>query len=229
MFREIMKIWRERSFLTKVVDEFLFMLSRSEEMFKYALKSFSTPMANADVQENIYFKDQSINETEKDIRKQILLHLSTNTNGDISACLALFSVIKDAERLGDYVKNLFELKNLLGDSPVDCDQFKQLFTEIGGELIRLFKTVSSAFQDSDQELAEKAVASGRKISESCENLIAESIEASSSYREAVVVSLGARYMKRIALHLVNIASSVVNPLTDLDFIGASSELNRQND
>ncbi|MFC1552301.1 PhoU domain-containing protein [Candidatus Latescibacterota bacterium] len=222
MFREIMKIWREQAFFVRIVDEFLFMLDRSEEMLSFAFESLSKHSEKDDIQENIYNKDQSINLKERDIRKQVILHLSANPSCNISACLALFSIIKDAERIGDYIKNLFELKSLLGDLPSDQDLFKKLFEENGSQLKALFKTVATAFKDSDKELATQAVTSGREISQKCEELIVTAIETGSSNREAVVVSLGARYMKRIALHLANIATSVVNPITELDYFDEES-------
>ncbi|MFC1489589.1 PhoU domain-containing protein [Candidatus Latescibacterota bacterium] len=222
MFREIMKIWREQAFFVRIVDEFLFMLDRSEEMLSFAVESLSKHSEKDDVQENIYNKDQSINLKERDIRKQVILHLSANPGCNISACLALFSIIKDAERVGDYIKNLFELKNLLGDLPNDQDLFKKLFEENGSELKTLFKDVAASFKNSDKELATKAVKNGRNISRKCEELIVEAIETGSSNREAVVVSLGARYMKRIALHLANISSSVINPITEIDYIKVES-------
>ena len=218
MFKEIMKIWREQAFFTRIVDEYLFMLERSEEMLSFAFESLSKHSEKDDIQKNIYNKDQSINLKERDIRRQILIHLSANPSCNISACLALFSIIKDAERVGDYIKNLFELKSLLGDLPSDQDLFKKLFEENGSELLALFKTVATSFKNSDKELATNAVTTGRNISKKCEEIIIEAIEKGSSNREAVVVSLGARYMKRIALHLANISSSVINPLTELDYI-----------
>ena len=194
------------------------MLDSSEEMLSFAFKSLIKKGDAKEYQRNIYIKDQSINIKERDIRKQILIHLSTNPNCNLSACLALISISKDAERLGDYVKNLFELQSLLKDSKSNRKLFKKLFDENGKDLLELFEKVTISFKSSDRELASAAITEGREISKRCEEIIEEVIVSDYSNRQAVVLALGARYMKRIALHLSNIASSVVNPLTDLDYV-----------
>lgn len=223
MFRELMKIWSEQAFSSRIVNEFLFMLDSSEEMLSYTFRTLTKKGKAKGVKKNIYKKDQSINLKERDIRKQILVHLATNPRCNVPACLALMSISKDAERLGDYIKNFIELDNLLKDSKSDRELFKKLFDENGEELLLLFKKCSEAFKNSDKELATVVIKSGHEISKRCEEIIEEVVDSDYSNRQAVVLALGARYMKRIALHLSNIASSVINPLPELDYIKGKSE------
>ena len=169
------------------------------------------------IQENIYNKDKSINLKERDIRKQILVHLATNPVCDLSACLALISISKDAERLGDYIKNFIELIEIARDSKSDRHLFRKLFEENGERLLILFRLVSEAFRNSDTDSALEAVREGREISHHCEEIIDEVLVSDYSSRQAVIIALGSRYMKRIALHLSNIASSLVNPLHEVGY------------
>ena len=217
MFRNLMKTWAGQAFSAKIVDEFLSMLESSREMLSYAFDVLTTKGKAKDVEKNIYYKDQFINLKEKEIRKQILVHLSTNPRGNLPAWLVLVSVSKDAERLGDYVKNIFEISHLAKESKTDRKLFKSLFAENGHELLDLFSNVSEAYRTCDKERAREAVASGYRISKQCEEIIEKIVESDYTNRQAVVVALGARYVKRIALHLSNIASSVVNPLPQMDF------------
>ncbi len=212
-----MKIWKEQAFSSRIVEEFLFMLKSSEEMLSYTLATMTKKGNAADIQEKIYNRDQSINLKERDIRKQVLVHLATNPGCNLTACLALISISKDAERLGDYIKNFIELKTLIKGSKNDRHLFKRLLEDTGEELLELFKLVEVAFEKSDRELANRAVREGHEISKHCEEIIDEVIETDYTNRQAVVIALGARYMKRIALHLANIASSIVNPLPDVDY------------
>lgn len=218
MFRKLMKIWSEQAFSSRIVADFLFMLDSSEEMLSYAFNTLTQKSEAKESQKYIYEKDQSINLKERDIRKQILVHLSTNPVCNLSAGLVLISIVKDAERLGDYIKNFFELDNLLKDSKSDHKLFKRLFDENGKDLLTLFKKVSTAFKNSDRKLASEAVMEGREISKRCEEFIEEVITSDYTTRQAVVIALGERYLKRIALHLSNIASSIINPLPELDYI-----------
>ena len=218
MFRELMKIWSEQAFSSRIVEDFLYMLDSSEEMLSYTFKTLTHKTKAKKFQQKIYYKDQTINLKEKEIRKQVLIHLSTNPGSNLPANLALISITKDAERLGDYVKNLFELNNLLKDSKCDYKIFIKLLDESGQKLITLFSKVSTAFKNSDKELALEAVKEAREISKRCEEIILEIVESEYTTRQAVVLALGTRYIKRLALHLSNIASSIINPLPELDYI-----------
>lgn len=218
MFKEFMKIWSEQAFSSKIVEDFLFMIGRSEEMLSYTFKTLTKNTKGKKYQEKIYNKDKIINLKEQDIRKQILIHLSADNRGNISACLALLIIAKDAERLGDYVKNLFELNSLVKGAETDDELFNRLFGEIGDELLELFKKVAKSFRNYDIILSNEAVQEGRAIAKKCEGVIDEVVKSKFSARRAVVLALGARYIKRIALHLSNIASSITNPMIQTDFL-----------
>ncbi|MFC1694042.1 PhoU domain-containing protein [Candidatus Latescibacterota bacterium] len=217
MFKQLMKAWSEHKFTSEIVEEFLTMIDKSEEMLCYTFKILTKNGKGKKFEEKIYLKDQSINITERKIRKQVLIHIKTNPDCNLSACLALISITKDAERLGDYVKNFFELKSLLKDSNYDPELFKKLFDQIGNKLLELFKTVAVSFKNSDKDLAFEAMNKSHEISVKCEEIIEEIVESDYTKREAVVLALGARFIKRIACHLSNIASSIVNPISDIDF------------
>ncbi len=212
-----MKIWTEQAFSSQIVEEFLSMIDHSHEMLEYTFKTLTKRGKGRKIEEKIYIKDQHINFTEQDIRKRVLIHITTNPECNLPACLALISITKDAERIGDYVKNFLELKNLIKDSKGDTKLFQKLFDQIGTSLLDLFKIVATAFKDSDKKQALEAMNASHEIAEKCENIIAEIVESDYTTRQAVVLALGARFMKRIARHLSNIASSIINPLTEIDF------------
>jgi len=217
MFRTIIKARQEHAFSAKIIDEFLTMIGKSEEMLAYAFQILTGEVKDKNANENIYLKDQSINFTERDIRKRVLIHLSVNPNANLPEYLALISIAKDAERLGDYVKNFYELKQYLNKMNGDSPLFKEVFGVMGSELLTLFETVTGAFRTCDREKARSAINQGHKIAKQCENTIDEIINTIDDVPHAVVLVLGTRYMKRIARHLANVASSVVNPMPDLDF------------
>jgi phosphate uptake regulator len=222
MFKTILKAREEHAFSLEIIEEFLTMVEKSEEMLDYTFKILIKGGKGKKAEEMIYLKDQAINFTERSIRKRILVHLSVNPNANLPEYLALISIAKDAERLGDYVKNMFELKQLLDKSNCDSPLFETLFIDIGDQLLAHFKAVSAAFRSSDRDAASLAINRGNEIAKTCENFIVMVIETEKDVSRAVVLALGARYMKRLARHLGNIASSVVNPMPDLDFAATSS-------
>ena len=80
------------------------------------------------------------------------------------------------------------------------------------------RNINTSFKNSDAELALEAAAKARDISKRCESIIAKLVESDYSAAQAVVLTLGARYLKRIALHLANIASSIFLPLPEMNYI-----------
>jgi len=217
MLIDLIRIWSEQTFSSQIVDEFVSMLNSSEEMLSYVFRVLLQEIPADSYQEHVYIKDQSINFLERDIRKRILIHLSTKPDCNLSACLALISVAKDAERLGDYVKNLFELRRLRKVPGCDNELFRALFDETGKNVLGLFHKASVAFKNSDRELASEVATLGHEVAKRCEEIIERVADSDFSANQAVVLALGARYLKRIAVHLSNIASSVINPMPEKDY------------
>lgn len=219
MFKSITQIWNEQEFSAKVVDEFLEMISESRLMLENAFLSFTKKGSNENLKDEIFQVDQKINLTERNIRRRTLIHLSTQPDCNLSACLALISIVKDAERLGDYVKNIVELKSLLKHPKRDSKLFLKLFDSTGNNILDLFSKVETAFKNSNKNMALEAMNNGYEIAKQCETIIEEITQSDYTIRQSVVLALGARYMKRIASHLANIASAIVNPIEEVDYIG----------
>ena len=57
----------------------------------------------------------------------------------------------------------------------------------------------------------------KRIARSCDEIVRKVAQSNLTVNEAVCFALIARYFKRIMAHLVNIATSVVLPLSDLDY------------
>ncbi len=227
MFKELKRIWGEQAFTLSIVEEFSSMLAYSGEMLAYALKVLTTKGKAKKFEKKIYFKDQKINISEQEIRKRILIHLTTSPRGNLPACLALISIAKDAERIGDYVKNIFELNTMFKDFKSGEKIFKLLFEDIGNEVLELLLDVNTAFKDSNSELALDSAKKARDISKKCEGIISDLLESDYSSSQTVVMTLGTRYMKRTALHLSNIASSIFLPLPEMDYINGKFKINKK--
>ena len=131
---------------------------------------------------------------------------------DVSTSLLLMSVVKDAERLGDYNKNLYEVSELTA-KPLDKEKYKSLFNNLGNEISELFKQTKKAFIESNSELAENTWLVKKNITNKCDDIIKKLAESNLSVNEAVCFTLIARYYKRLAAHLTNIATSVIVPCT----------------
>ena len=89
----------------------------------------------------------------------------------------------------------------------------------------LFANTRDAFIESDEEKATMAWDYQRKIKRRCDDIIYKvSRNNDLDVNEAVCLALTARYLRRIASHLTNIATSVVVPLSDLDYFQDKREV-----
>ncbi|MDP8216647.1 MAG: PhoU domain-containing protein [Candidatus Kaelpia imicola] len=217
MFKNLMRFWKGKDFLNQVLEDFKSMLNDAESMFNLVIKKLLYNEGDlGTLKKEIYGIDSRVNKAEKEIRKRIIEHLSIQPSVDVPTSLLLMSVVKDAERLGDYSKNLFEVSKFLTD-PIDKNKYKELFNNIDQEIAVLFKDTKKAFLESDEDTAVASWNYERQIAKRCDETLEKLAKSDISVNEAVCFTLIARYFKRIAAHLTNIATSVVLPLSDLDY------------
>jgi len=216
MFENILGFWKGKDFLTQVIDEFKTMLDDTEKMFDLVCQSLLDNVNNPGLKDQIYAIDKQVNQAEKNIRKRIVEHLSLQPKIETSWCLCLMSVVKDAERLGDYSKNLFEVKELL-EKPIDRKKFSEYFNSIDKEILDLFSQTKQAFLESDNTKASGSWEIKTRVGTMCDETITKLASCDLSTNEGVCYVLIARHFKRISSHLVNIATSVILPVTELDY------------
>ncbi len=203
--------------LDTAVKEFLVMLGHSHAMYGRAGLAMWGLADVATVRSEIFERDIQVNTAERAVRKAIVGHLAVNPGSETTLCLILMSIAKDAERIGDYCKNMMDLP---GYHAAAADQ-----NAITAELRRLQKTIDtffpdavSSFRDSDQTLAADLLKRERETTRACDRVVEQILDAPGlTNRQVVAYTLAARYHKRIAAHLGNIASSLVMPLHKLDY------------
>lgn len=217
MFKELQKIFQRESLMEEAVNASHEMLSEDWEMFKAAVKSLresDTAEIDIDIQE----KDIKINKFEREVRKKVVTHLAVSGAGDLNIGLVLISIVVDIERIGDYTKNIVELAQnhpgrLTGGSMEE--QIKQ--SEI--TISRNFGVLIEAIEKSDEKLANKLLDDLWHIKKQCDSchfaLLNEKIDV--SVGDAVALTLYIRYLKRVASHLMNVATSIVNPFHKIGY------------
>jgi len=216
MFTNLFSFWKGKDFLSKVLGEFEKMMIDAEEMFKQVRLKIIEGKTEPGLKDKIYSVDRNINQLEKDIRKRIVEHLTLRPSVDVPTCLMLMSVVKDAERLGDYAKNLFEVSEML-KQPFDKKLFRSYLNAADEKLVILAEKTRSAFVSSNEELAREITVLEREIVLQCEGAIKKLAVSDLPANTSVCYTLIARYFKRTAAHLVNIGSAVILPIDQLDF------------
>jgi len=216
MFKNLLDFWKGKDFLTNVQQDFENMLTDAQSMFEMVCQNILDDKDIPGLEGKVYDVDKNINLLEKDIRKRIVKHLSIQPAADLPMCLLLMSVVKDAERLGDYAKNLYHITRLT-KRPLDRSIFSKLFGEMDKLIIKMFNDTKKAFMESDEDAAKNIWQSERSIVKRCHNIMEELAKSNFNANQAVVFTLLARYFKRTSAHLTNIATSVILPLSELDF------------
>lgn len=216
MFANLSRFWKGGAFVAKALEEFKEMLDNTEKMYTLVRARLLEESQDPDLEEQIREIDKHVNDAQRDIRRRIIEHLSLQPTVDVNACLLLMSVVKDAERLGDYAKNLHEV-TLLQDKPMDVELYRRYFDDLDKEVSTLFQLTREAFVESDETKAQMAWGYENKVAKWCDNVVKEVARSDLSVNEAVCFTLVARHLKRIVAHLANIATSVVLPLSDLDY------------
>lgn len=216
MFKNFLALWKGKNFLNQILEDFNKMGKDTEEMFSSVLKKLLEAKEEPGLKDKIYSIDKRVNKLEREIRKRIVEHLSLRPSVDVPACLLMMSVVKDSERIGDYCKNLYEVTELL-EKPLDINKFRQLFNNLDGEIMDEFNKTRNAFKNSDEEIARDVLNIELSVVKRCDEILKKLSSNNLKTNEAVCYTLIARYFKRISAHLANIGTSVILPVSDLDF------------
>ncbi|MDY7108109.1 MAG: PhoU domain-containing protein [Planctomycetota bacterium] len=218
MFRQLFSALKSGDVLDRAFSEFSEMLDHAEWMFIRANEVLNHKVPPEEVRDSIYDRDKGINDLLKGIRRKIVRHLTISPGGDAPACLALMSVAKDAERIGDYCKNVFEVGRFYTEE-FRVERYHEPLEEVRNDVERLFTAVRGAWGESDHKAAKQAIKAADEIRRRCDEIISRLLgdQASIQTHEAVAYSLLARHYKRVAAHLANISTAVTGRIEDLDF------------
>ncbi len=216
MFKNLLSFWKGKDFLTEVLEDFKAMLNQTKFMFESVLSALTKEKKDEELEKRIYEVDKNVNLLEREIRKRIIEHLAIQPSIDLPMSLILMSVVKDAERVGDYCKNLFEIIHL-SDKPIKKEKLTEVFGDVDKVILGEFEKTEKAFLESDEKTAKEILNLEREVVKKCDIIVKNIAKSNMSTNEAVCMALMARYFKRIAAHLANIGTSVILPITDLDF------------
>ncbi len=217
MLRELISIFRSSDPLREMGERFTEMLRIARELTLKAGDIFFENKEAPDERTWIYDHDIEVNELQREIRKRVIAHLSLSSNRlHLPYGLLLVSLVKDAERIGDYAKNLIEISEFF-PGPLPEDDLVAELREIRQGVETAFAGMERILEESDQAAALGLIRQGKFIARRCDMLVVKTAKSSYDASTTAAVVLGARYYKRIGGHVLNILSSVVMPLHKLDY------------
>ena len=208
MFRKLFNWWKEDILLRTALEETGQAIDQAGRMFSLAMEVLSGGDGSED---NVYEMDKTLNTAQINIRKKVLEHLTINPEQDVTASLVLITIIIDIERVGDLVKNIVELRQMTRDL-MEIETYAPDIRSIRQKLEQSIGVTREAFVEGNAELAGVVMEDYTWIGSRCDSTVqAVAGDEDLEVREAAALCLLFRYLKRISLHLRNVASGVVNP------------------
>ena len=217
MLRALMNLFRSEDPLRAMGEDFLRMLRLTVDMTVQAGNIFFSGQGTPEARTALYKTDIQVNQLERKIRKRIVAHLSLPGHREhVPYGLAMMSLVKDVERLGDYAKNVAEIVDLHSEELPE-DDVKRELVEIRRAVDALFGDCIRVFENSDAEAAAVLIQQGRNVAKRCDALLYQIARGPYEASTTTAFVLGARYYKRIGGHVLNVLSSVVMPLHKIDY------------
>ena len=216
-FRSILDLFREDNWSNELVEMITEMLDLGEKMFAYTIGVMVQGEPDSDPQEKLYNRDKRINKLERKIRRRVVSHLSVKgSRAEVPSALIFMNVVKDGERIGDYVKNLHEVVEMMPGDP-DRKLYQDHLAAPAAAIAEVFTLTHRAFLESDEELAGKVIKKAKNQGREYEDMIRTITTSDLDTQDAVCLVLVLRFFKRVVAHMSNIASTVVMPVDMIDF------------
>ena len=218
MFRILKDLFSSENLLHQALNITLDMLEIDLKMFNASsasLRHQNTGELPFDVRK----EDRRINKLQRQVRRNVLTHLSVVGTQSVVPGLVLVSVVIDVERIGDYTKNISELA-VMHPARLEAGPYESKLADIERQVATIFPQVIRVLREQDSELAAKIMSAedrtGKRAERIVQSLIVERARGV-KVEDAVCLALYVRHLKRINAHLTNIASAIGNPFPRLGF------------
>jgi Na+/phosphate symporter len=195
--------------------EFGQMLDAGRHMFDVAANALLGGTDVEVIRQDLFDTDERINQSERQIRRSLVVHATVHGSASFPSCLVLMSVVKDAERVGDYAKNIFDLAELRS-SDLD-DGLQADLVQLKGRISQLMANCRMAFDTENADESRVLIREAEKIEDHCDDRITQIIRSGKQVDSNAVCALSYRYFKRTASHVRNVLTSVVQPIDLLDY------------
>ncbi len=225
MFKRIREIFGGKSLIEDALADSWAMLETDKQMFDASVRSLRQ-QDSSEVEIDIYEADRKIDQSQQEIRRKVLTHLAVSGSTNLSIGLGLVSIVIDIERIGDYTKNIYELAKL-HPSRLSGGEWENDVKVAESTVSRHMGSLSEALRGSDVELAKQIIKDMSMVKAHCDKYVMRLIKGNTESvdkREAVSLALYMRYLKRVASHLQNMATSIVNPFDKIGYINKQVNL-----
>jgi phosphate uptake regulator len=214
MFNWLKRIQESADGSKEILSLFEEMLDDGRHIFDAAsacLLSGADPEA---VKEDIWKTDIRINKNERRIRRRVLTHAALNGRAAVAGDLIWISLVKDAERIGDYGKNIYDIAAI--GRPLN-PQCRANLLKLRERASRMLVRAKNIYRSEDEDAARDFITEASEFCQLCDRRTEEIIRSTEGDGALAASALAYRYLKRVVSHLMNIVTAVVMPFDKLDF------------
>jgi phosphate transport system protein len=207
--------------LERIEQKVQAMLEHDRLEFDLAMKALLGKVVADEVNDELRATDQKVNQLEREIRRELVVHASVLGRIETPAVLVYMSIVKDIERIGDYSKNLLDLALDGADfsTEPDADEWRRLTPQIS----QYMSDVGDAFGARDGERSRPLLTTGGAMLGLFDDRVSALVRGESEGQQTVARALAYRYLKRVVAHLMNVLSAVVMPVDKLDYFDEDPE------
>ena len=200
--------------LTEVADQFTGMLADGRHVFDLAMSARVAGADPAAIAGDLARTEERTDEAERTIRRRVVVHAST-TGEDLPACLMYMSIAKDAERIADLSKGLFDIARVVGPPPEG--ELRDDLVSLRDAISMMIAESAQVFADDDVDSAHPFIVRARELQDWCSVQIHALVQEDTTLPQPAASALTYRHLSRILANLLNIVSAVVMPLDQLDY------------
>jgi phosphate transport system protein len=201
--------------LSKMTHDLERMIQEGRHAFDAACTALLGGGEPSAIRDDLLATDRRIDLLEQGIRRQILVHGSVTGSAHLPELMVLMSVSKDAERIGDYAKNLFALTGarVVGPGTPHHDELQSLRREVSS----LLADAPAVYESQDAAQANEFIARAQRPIDECETRMVAIFVSDACTGHDAACALAFRHIRRVAGHVQNVVTAVVNPVDMLDF------------
>lgn len=225
MLKLLTRLQHQTGPMGRVVADLGQMIAIAQTLHRQAWEAFCGLVPCDAANESVRLHDQQVNALERRLRRKVAVHLAAEPAGDISGCLALMIMVRDLERLGDEAKNICGLAAEINGNGSHLAHFADLERFYRGTAA-LFPILHDSIAKADGALAQQVIEQSRLLKPLPRAIRAALLDAQLPTREAVVTALATQHFKRINAHLRNVASGLVFPLENVDYVSRGLRTSR---
>ncbi len=209
-----------QSGLDEVQQTLVQMLQQGHEVFTTSTDALFGGGKSEETKQEVKSTDKVINEAQQSVRRQLMVSAAIN-NADLPLVIQYASIVKDAERVGDYAKNIYDLVKYGADFDAAPDRYHLLrYRDAVGQLIL---DAASVFEAKDAERAQRLIGKADAFLEEYDAQVKAAYQSQGPASDAVARALYFRFLKRTTAHVMNVLTALVQPLDRLDYYDEAKE------